>query len=404
MHVLIVSPWLPHPEIAHGGGQHLYHTISSLAERGHTVRVLCYGRGEPEPHVRALAAQCASLHVVTPAYSWRHKATRLLADGWRRPWALGRRAHAEARSLLRLICREHGIEVVHLAWTEMGRYLDDVPAGVGTVLGTLDVEHRVRPREVRLCPWGWRKVQAALRARRLIHSERRYVRQAGVTLACSAADRDCLARLGMGRVCVVPPWIDLGAMCGVAMASLVPGRLTFLGAMDRLANQAAARFLLDGVWPRVATAHPGAELHLVGANPPAWLCDWAGRDRRVTVAGFVPDLAVEWAATDVAVSPSLVGGGLLIKVAQPMAAGRPVVTTTFGNEGVAAPLDLAVEVADAAPAFAKAVLRLLSDRERWARLAEAGRRHVMQTLDWGASVSQLECAYAEAISRARWAR
>jgi glycosyltransferase involved in cell wall biosynthesis len=400
MHVLIVSPWLPHPEIAHGGGQHLYHTISSLTERGHAVHVLCYGRGEPEPHVRALAAQCASLHVVTPAYSWQHKATRLLTDGWRRPRALGRRAHAETCSLLRLICREQGIEVVHLAWTEMGRYLDDVPAGVGTVLGTLDVEHRVRPREVQICPWGWRKVQAALRARRLIHGEWRYVRQAGVTLACSAADRDCLARLGMGRVYVVPPWIDLGAMCGVAMVSLVPGRLTFLGAMDRLANQAAVRFLLDGVWPRVATVHPDATLRLVGANPPAWLRRRAERDRRVTVAGFVPDLAVEWAATDVAVSPSLVGGGLLNKVAQPMAAGRPVVTTTLGNEGVAAPVDLAVEVADAAPAFAEAVLRLLSDRERWARLAEAGRCHVMQTLDWGASVSQLECVYAEAVSRA----
>jgi len=401
MQVLIVSPWLPHPEIAHGGGQHLYHTIRSLTERGNTVHVLCYGRGEPESYVRALAARCAMLHIVTPAHTWRQKAARLLAGGWRRPWTLGRRAHAEVRALIRKICREHQIDVAHFAWTEMGCYLDVVPGGVGSVLGMLDVEHLVCPREVRLCPWGWRKVQVALRARRLIRGERRYMRQADVTLACSVADRNHLARLGAGRIYVVPPWIDLGAMCAVDRESLTPGRLTFLGAMDRLANQAAARFLLDGVWPQVATAHPGATLRLVGANPPVWLRRRTETDPRLTVTGFVPDPMAEWAATDVAVSPSLAGGGLLIKVAQPMAAGRPVVTTTLGNEGVAAPVGVAIEVADTASAFAEAVLRLLSDRERWARLAEAGRRHVMETLDWGASVSQLECAYAEAVSQAR---
>jgi hypothetical protein len=79
VHVLILSPWLPHPWIAHGGGQHLYHTVRSLAKRDHAVHVVCYGRGESEIQVRALAAHCASLHVVTPAYTWQQKAARLLS-------------------------------------------------------------------------------------------------------------------------------------------------------------------------------------------------------------------------------------------------------------------------------------------------------------------------------------
>lgn len=399
MRVLIVSPWLPHAQIAHGGGQHLFHTIRSLAERGHSVHVVCYGRGESKSQVETLAAHCELVHVLRPAYTWRQKAERVLSTEWRRPWMWGRRTHAEARARIRSICRENRIDVVHLAWTEMGRYLWAVPAGMATVLGTLDVEYRVRPREVQSHPWGWKRLQAARRARHLIEGERRYVKQAHVTLASSAADKAHLARfVEETRIHIVAPWVDLDTMLNVDSETVVPGRLTFVGALDRVANEAAVAFLVRDVWPQVQV-HPRAALYIVGANPPRWLDRQAGRDPRLVVTGFVQDLVREWAQTDVAVSPSLIGGGLLIKVAQPMAAGRPVVTTALGNEGVGADPDAAVAVADDVRSFAKAVLRLLADRGLWKRMAEAGRRHVVETLDWETSMANLEAAYVEAIGR-----
>jgi glycosyltransferase involved in cell wall biosynthesis len=316
----------------------------------------------------------------------------------------GRRTHAEARALIHSICRERRIDVAHLAWTEMGRYLDAVPTGVATVLGTLDVEHRVRPREVRLHPLGWARMQAARRARRLIQGERRYVTQAHVTLACSAADRRHLAQLAdASRIHVVAPWVDLGALHDVKPESVVPGRLTFVGALDRVANEASVRFLLEKVWPWVKHTHTGTVLAIVGANTPQWLRRRAGADSRLVVTGYVADTAKEWAKTDVAVCPSLIGGGLVVKVAQAMAAGRPVVTTSLGNEGVGAPVGEAVAVADDPEAFVVAVQQLLSDRARWQSTAEAGRRHVVRVLDWGASMQDLEMAYAAAIEREKQA-
>jgi glycosyltransferase involved in cell wall biosynthesis len=402
LRILIVSPWLPHPKIAHAGGQHLFHTVRSLSVRGHGVHLLCYGRGEPDSQMAALSAHCEQLRVVRPAHTWRQKADQVLAGGWRRPWMWGRRTHAEVHALIWSTCAQQRIDAVHFAWTEMGRYLEAVPDGVGAALGTMDVEYLVRPREVRLYPWRWSRVRAAHRARRLIRGEQRYLRLAHVTLACSTADRRHLARLGdVDRIHVVPPWVDLDGGCVSGLGAAVQGRLTFMGAMDRIANQAAVRFLLGDVWPLVKEGYPAATLHVVGANPPRWLRQRADGDPRLFVTGYVEDLAAEWAKTDIAVSPSLTGGGMMTKVAQPMAAGLPVVTTTLGNEGVAAPLGEAIEVGDDGPSFARAVLELLVNRERRRRLAAAGQRHVLETLDWASSIANLEAAYADALGRAK---
>ena len=390
MNVLIVSPWLPHPAIPHAGGQHLWQVVAGLRARGHRLAVICFGRGEPTSQVGALAARCDSLTVLTPAYTWGHKLDNLRRGGWRHPLQLGRRTQRALRSALPAVCRDHHIDVVHLAWTEMGRYLDAVPSGVGTVLATFDAEYIVRPRELALLPWGWARIGAA---RRVIRIEQGAVPRADVVLARSAADRIALARLApAARIHVVPPWIGLDALLAVPPDAAVPGRCVFVGALDRVANQAAARWLLDRVWPRVQAAHPGAELWIVGAYPPRWLTRRAARDPRINVPGYVPDLAAVWAACDVALCPSLIGGGVVTKVAQAMAAGRPVVTTSHGGEGIAAPAS-ALRVADDPGDYAGAVLVLLRDRVVWRQVAGAGRQHVRAAFDWSASLDALEAAY-----------
>lgn len=427
MRILMVSPWLPHPGSEHAGGQYLFHMVRSLTERGHTVRMICYGRGESQVEVQALADHVASLEIATPAYTWRQKVQRLVQGGWRAPWQWGRRTHAEVRASIRAhTCRAEchsassgahvlekthsarnpewhsaslcSVDVVHLIWTEMGRYLDAVPSHVATVLTTQDVERRVRPREAALLPPGRARRQARRRARQLIAIERRAVRAVDVLTAVSDADRAALSRLAGDRIFVTPPWLDREALLQINPETVVPGRLTFMGALDRAANVVSVRFLLDEIWPRIRAARPNTTLWIVGAHPPRWMTTRAEQDTRLVVTGWLDTLPGVWAETDVAVCPSLVGGGLLLKVAQPLLAGRPVVTTTLGNEGVAAPVD-AIAAADTPSDYAAAVLALLDDRARWRRQAEAGRAHARVSLDWEHTLDALEAAYAAARRR-----
>jgi glycosyltransferase involved in cell wall biosynthesis len=76
------------------------------------------------------------------------------------------------------------------------------------------------------------------------------------------------------------------------------------------------------------------------------------------------------------VSPILVGGGIIVKILDAMAAGIPVVTTKYGNEGIGAMSGEEVLVADATDTYADAVVRLLSDPEANRRIGERGRDFV----------------------------
>ncbi|MBC7812957.1 MAG: glycosyltransferase [Burkholderiales bacterium] len=400
MRLLFVTPWLPHPNILHAGGQYVYHTLRWLAQR-HEVHLLSYGRGESADEVEAIAPVVETMMVIEPAYTVRH-IVQPQPDGWQPPKMLSRRTQIAVREYMRVICSRQNIEAVHFAWTEMGRYMDAVPDGVAGVLGTMDVEYLVRPREAALrpslLPAGLEFLQVQRRAHSLIHSEADYLPKANVVLACSAADKQHLAKLtSIERIHVVRPWIDAEAVRHIKLSSVVPGRLTFVGALDSIPNIVAARFFVDEVWPIIRAQHPETTLHIVGANPTSDVQAWATRDPRIVVSANTAAIPAAWAETDVAVSPSLIGGGLIPNVTQAMAAGRPVVTTTLGYESVDAPPEL-VDMADTAPEFADAVLRLLSDRTRWQRRALAGRAYISRAYDWDESMQALENAYEVAIA------
>jgi glycosyltransferase involved in cell wall biosynthesis len=110
----------------------------------------------------------------------------------------------------------------------------------------------------------------------------------------------------------------------------------------------------------------------------------------------VPALEPYYARATLFVSPMRVGGGILLKNIDAMAAGCPVVTTSIGNEGVGATPGRDLVTADDPDAFARAVVRLLRDEDERRRLTEHGRQFVETRFSLDVTVKGLESAYREA--------
>ena len=204
-----------------------------------------------------------------------------------------------------------------------------------------------------------------------------------VTLA-GGADADAYRPLAPD-----PAWRQrLGAEDGRPLVGLVAGLRVMKG--HRVVIEALAQLAGREVRPRVAFVGRGAmepALREAVAR--------VGLERQVTFAGFVDDGPAAMAALDVALYVPLESDGMSRVVFEYLAAGRPLIASRVGV--VAETLvdgEHAVLVPAGDPAaLASALAALLDDAPRRARLAEAGRRLVVERYSGARLAASLESCY-----------
>ncbi len=161
--------------------------------------------------------------------------------------------------------------------------------------------------------------------------------------------------------------------------------------MDSRSNIDGIAFLMDEVWPHVVAARPDSRMRVVGRNPPAAL---VAKAERLGLAwqftGFVDDIRPHVLAGDVAVVPLRVGSGTRLKAFEAMALGRPVVSTALGMEGLDVEAGTHFLAAETGPAFAAAILRLLSEPALRRDLATAARDLLEERFSWARIGRQFE--------------
>lgn len=171
------------------------------------------------------------------------------------------------------------------------------------------------------------------------------------------------------------------ALCEDESPSVLPFAerrgILFVGYFPHQPNVAAVEFLCTDVLPRIEPAvlqeHP---VFIVGGGMDGQVMALCRRLPQVRTVGWVPSLSPYLSQARVSVVPILFGAGTRGKLIQSLMAGTPSVTTTVGMEG----LDLRdgehVLVADDPDAFARAIVKLVSEEALWEKLRRQGQEHV----------------------------
>jgi glycosyltransferase involved in cell wall biosynthesis len=256
-----------------------------------------------------------------------------------------------------------------------------VPAG-RTVVDMHNVESLLTAR-MAASSTGPRKAVFALEARALRTLERR-AGAADVVAVVSEVDRQALTEVvDHPQVVVVPNAWDAPEPLPPAEGPVA----SFVALLSWGPNVDAAVWFCSTVWPLVTARMPEARLQLVGRNPAPSVQQLAGPSVQVT--GTVPDLAPWYGRTRVCVAPLLAGGGSRLKILEALAAGRPVVATTIGAEGLEDLVGRGVVVADEPERMAEELVALLGDPRRSADLGRLGVTAVAADHSWTAAVRPL---------------
>jgi glycosyltransferase involved in cell wall biosynthesis len=203
--------------------------------------------------------------------------------------------------------------------------------------------------------------------RRLRAFETRLLRSFAETWMPSPADTAAAAELAPGATLrYVPNVVDVAGI-EPRRAPADPPEALFVGDFTYAPNREGMA-LLARVLPLVWETEPELRLVVAGrgaAAPP-------GADPRVSVLGFVDDLAPLYARAACALVPLTVGGGSPLKFVEALAYGVPVVSTPRGAGGLEAVADRDYLEGEGAEGFAEALVRAL-DPERGRALGAAGR-------------------------------
>jgi glycosyltransferase involved in cell wall biosynthesis len=180
-------------------------------------------------------------------------------------------------------------------------------------------------------------------------------------------------------------------------ARIRKGSLLFVGSLNYPPNDDGACWLVEKIWPEIRRAAPHAHLTIAGVAPSRRLQRLAaGAD--VELPGYLADLRPLLQAAEVALAPLRAGSGMRLKVLEAMAAGKALVTTTLGCEGILLAHGREALVADTAQDFAASVICILANEQLRDAIGGAARSLVRTRFDWDQLALQREQLYRKLLN------
>ena len=151
-------------------------------------------------------------------------------------------------------------------------------------------------------------------------------------------------------------------------------KLFHLGSMNWMPNQEGIKWFLDKVWPDLHARNPELTFSLAGRGMPQWLTglNMPG----VIVDGEVPDAQDYMDSHDAMIVPLFSGSGIRIKIIEGMLAGKTIITTPVGAEGINYTPGKDMLLARDADEFIQSVESLLNQPQAHQEIGQAARELV----------------------------
>ncbi len=408
MRILHLTPELPYEPGGGGGATREFFLCQRLAQLGHEVLNVSPVAAEDRASADALRAVGVRNWVAPrPASPLVETARATLAD----PSVLGaavtrpvralemRVFWARIRELVLRAVDDFRPDVVIVGHDMALAWVDDLPYDLPAVLTCHNLTWRwyeSRARHASPARAALFRAEAARYRRHVLSRLGRY----DTAVAVSTLEAQELEDIGLSRVALIPTGVDTGLLVP-APEQDGPPRVVFTGTMNYLPNYEGIAWFAREVWPLVRERRPDAVLDVVGKGPPDDIVALGGSNG-ITVHGFVDSMAPYFAAAHVVVVPIRAGAGIRVKIIEAMSAGRAVVSTSLGCEGLAGlepGRHLLVE--DEPARFAQQTVRLLDDPETRRRIASDARELAVERYDWQSLGDQLEAVLAAAVDRGR---
>lgn len=245
-------------------------------------------------------------------------------------------------------------------------------------------------------------MRAALDALLVTQQERRAIRASDAVVSLAPVDGAARARFGDR-----PALHNWGGVdCAYYAAADEPSSpadaptLVCVAAFFVEAAVEGAREFIEKALPAIRAEVPGTRLVLVGDHRGNTTIARLARDYEyVEATGLVPDVRPYLGAADIAITPLNRGSGIRYKIMEALAAGKPVVSTEKGAEGLGLEASVDALLSPDIPGMVPLIVRLLQDATLRGAFARRSREVALERFDRVREHRKLADWYADLLAQ-----
>lgn len=254
-----------------------------------------------------------------------------------------------------------------------------------------NIEHFIWQRLAQTARHPLRKVYLEFLSTRLRQFETKVIHDVDGLVAISEIDRQFFLSNGYKGPSVVIP----AGMPEVSLADSYPepeyNSVFHLGSMDWRPNQEGVTWFLKKAWPLVSAKNLAITMYLAGRRMPESFCQYGSEN--VKIVGEVSNAMSFIMSKNLMVVPLLSGGGMRVKIIEGMAAGKTIISTHIGAEGIGCEHGKNILLADTPEEMASWIVRCIEDRAFSEAISQKARAFAMEHYDMKNIIRELLTFY-----------
>lgn len=162
--------------------------------------------------------------------------------------------------------------------------------------------------------------------------------------------------------------------------------ILYIGSMDWLPNEKAVLWFVENVFLEIQKEFPETKLYIVGKNPSKKILTL--KNNNIIVTGLVDNVVDYINLCSISIVPIFIGGGMRVKILELMAAGRAIVSTTIGAEGIIYRNNEDILIADTKEEFFQKIKYLLESPNKRIDMGKNAQINVQKNYSWERKVNE----------------
>ncbi len=307
---------------------------------------------------------------------------RVLFNG--NPFQVGYFYFQKAQKMVDDIIREQHPDHIYCQLIRTAEYVKNYTS-IPKTLDYMDVFSKGVERRKKTAPF-YMKPFLAIEYRRLLRFENKVFSWFTNKIIISEQDKNLLPHPDKNKVIVIPNGVDTAYFKPIEHDKEF--ELLFNGNMSYPPNIESAEYLVKKVMPLVWSKLPSTRLLLSGVNPSSRVM--ALKSNNVVVSGWVENIRLNFAKSQLLVAPMQISIGLQNKLLEAMAMQIPCITSTLANNALGAISGEQIIAADTPEQYAEQIIELLRNKEKAKKIAMNGYQFVIKKFNWQHTTAMLE--------------